>query len=631
MNYNKKYLKYKIKNKQSPFLLQSGGYNYNGWEIYVDCIVLDKKSDQINEDILKSIIDKKVVYEKDTIGNYTYIIININFDIIDVLVTDNNTNKTILITLNNSKNIQKLITAINMGSIEDIRIIVPNNIKRSDNIKNDFTAYNIAKEYYINHPNSKDWLILSYLKLGYEETFDELVKKSNYFNNNIMQFPTEATRIINIANNDNFKKDKITEQANNVRPLIHNSVLNLINKFIEYKKMNGSFIEQELYKNMNIEKFIDRLLIKRPLAFLGINDAYLLRNKNIIEGKDYNTPNIQKPFEKIGTPEEKNPFILKEYISYHEMQISSLISVAVPTYFINNGNRDNIGIPDTNHEETGIYIGVVGARFEKPKYMEYQHMIITNDQNTEVNGYGVNTQNLLLNIWANFYGLANFPTYNEVINKSNDVNFNKIYTQIGNIFLNNIVYKKRLALSILPFLEYANKQTTENNKVYCHVVGIGIGAWAINQKIQELLMYEEYVQICKTHNFNNISDINFAHFKYLAHLNNTIITTMSGNKIKILVSKRNPADKLIGDDKNKLLVAMYAWDGNAYPGNEYWRGSRSRINKYNNESVWLINRYENLTSSGDPAAACCSTITELQNPLINSACSAKNLYISSLQ
>ena len=73
--------------------------------------------------------------------------------------------------------------------------------------------------------------------------------------------------------------------------------------------------------------------------------------------------------------------------------------------------------------------------------------------------------------------------------------------------------------------------------------------------------------------------------------------------VQIHFSKRSPADPFDGPDR--LLVAMYAWDGDSFPGNEYWWGS--------------------LTASGDPAAACCSLTSELQNADINVAVSGSRL------
>ena len=68
-----------------------------------------------------------------------------------------------------------------------------------------------------------------------------------------------------------------------------------------------------------------------------------------------------------------------------------------------------------------------------------------------------------------------------------------------------------------------------------------------------------------------------------------------GNTL-IINSKNNPA-RLNEMKKGKLLVAMYAWDGNSFPGNEYWMNMT--------------------TASGDPAAASCSTIPLVHNTVIN--------------
>jgi hypothetical protein len=282
----------------------------------------------------------------------------------------------------------------------------------------------------------------------------------------------------------------------------------------------------------------------------------------------------------------------------------------VPTFFINDGSRtNNSSLQDpTAYEEKGIYVALVGARFEKKELMEWQHMIVTQAQNTRKNGFGLRKKRSsgLLALWERFYTVR-FATFTEA-RLDTSGRFIRIHE---NEFLDTLVYKKRMRMVIEPFLIEANRYgALRNKKVYVHAVGLGLGVWQISP-IQAKLMLEVYADILNLRHLPHIADLNFSWFAKQYH-------TCGGigdgerfknelNDIVIHFSTRNPAAKLTGHDSGKLLVAMYAWDANAMPGNEYWIGS--------------------LDASGDPAAACCSLIAELQNPLINPNIAQRSVFL----
>jgi len=433
-------------------------------------------------------------------------------------------------------------------------------------------------------------------------TFNNLVQKSQQFHAPL-SFPALSNRISVIAGADIKKQKEIMHQAADVRPIVHESVMHLIRDFLAHKKQYGSTAEKALYASMGDKAFIDRLLIKRPLMFMTENDQYRLRDGSKGAGG----------FEAIGTVGQVSPLILSEYLSYDEMQIAAFLGVSVPTFFINNGSRTNnaqLAVPCT-YEERGIYTGLAGARFEKPGLMEWQHMIVTTEQNSAENGYGdqpglSTAKAKLLNIWSRFYG-EKFPTFEQA-----QADTSGRYISLGdNRYLDGTIYKKRMRLVLDPFLVDANERgKRQHKKVYCHAVGLGLGVWQVSP-VQAQLILDVYADIIRSRNLSHIADIDFSWFpeQYttcggIGHLG---LFKTSHNAIVMHFSKRNPADLLVGADKNKLLVAMYAWDGNAYPGNEYWD--------------------KMFSASGDPAAACCSTISELQNPLINSAVSSHKLFV----
>jgi len=417
-------------------------------------------------------------------------------------------------------------------------------------------------------------------------TFEQLLENSEAFDKKT-PFPTSANRIKNIAKNKN-DKDEIIEQANSVRPIFDQSVIKLIEDFLEFKKQSGSTKEKALYASMDRWDFIDRLIEKRPLMFMTEFDQYLLRNGKSGSGG----------FDSLGTKNEKAPLLLEDYLSYDEMQIAAFIGISCPTFFINDGDRFNKAQPGKQgtFEPEGVYTGLVGARFEKPDRMEWQHMIITPKQK----------KTPLLSIWSDFYG-EGFATFKQAQKDKTGR-----YISVGyKKYLDTTIYKKRIRKVVEPFLVDAHKRGKEaKKKVYCHAVGLGLGVWQVSP-LQAKLMLDVYADILQERNLSHIADIDFswfpAQYQKCGGVGNLEVFETEHNSITIHFSKRNPAEKLVGDDAGKLLVAMYAWDGNAYPGNEYWD--------------------EMLTASGDPAAASCSTIPELQNPLINKISAKESLIV----
>jgi uncharacterized protein DUF4804 len=415
--------------------------------------------------------------------------------------------------------------------------------------------------------------------------YSELVERSRALP---YTFPTEANRIEGLAE----RAQEVEEHAAGVRPLVPADLLPLLEEFLELKRELGSPAEREVYAQLDVAGLITRLLHKRPLAFLNPQDSYLLRDGTRGAGG----------FERVGGPSERHPLSLSDLQSYDEMALSALIGVSVPTHFVNAGSRHNRAQPGPagSFEPRGVYVGLVGARFEKPERMEWQHLVVTAEQNTAAKGYGPEADlalpaTRLLRAWARFYGREYLPTYAEA---SADESERYLPTEVG--LLDTELYTRRIRASAELFLREADlRAEAAGTQAYVHAVGLGLGVWRVHAR-QLGLMVAAYADVLRSVSLPHLADLDFSWFSGVSScggVRHGEVLTAGETEVKIHFSQRDPAAKLEGPDAGKLLVAMYAWDSNSFPGNEYWLSS--------------------LSASGDPAAACCSTIPELQNPDLN--------------
>ncbi|KAI8117786.1 hypothetical protein CVS40_10393 [Lucilia cuprina] len=391
-------------------------------------------------------------------------------------------------------------------------------------------------------------------------------------------------------------------------------ITELHNPHINNEYVNGHPLEKQLYPQLSLTDFVQRLLNKRCVTFMGSDDYYLLMSGQ--KGTAINN------YVKVGTPEEKEPLIFKNVLSYDEAKLSAFLSVTSLTELINDGSRNNNGVIEKNVksiEREGVVVGIIGARFEKPMVMEYQDILITKEQNQEKRGYGFNAEKMNIaevngemkrlmeyrKLWKNFYESSDF-LYSQVPDN------NPRFTTLTVGEFDNVLMKKPLLLEGQARAEKLKKQA------YIHIVGIGLGVWKISGEQTKIFLecFNERVKYLMPQ-LNNIGALHFSWFhmtewRDLKHNGFIESKTHPSGGIRTFLSNRNPNEKLPEEFKDMLLVVSYAWDGNALPGNEFWVGS--------------------LSGSNDPSTACSTLISELHNPHINKEfVNGENLHIASVQ
>lgn len=369
------------------------------------------------------------------------------------------------------------------------------------------------------------------------------------------EMPTQANRISHLIKMGALNKTQADEINKSARVIIHPKLGILADRFLAYKREHGSPIEVQLYRDMPPVEFIQRLISQRPRVFMFSTDFTVTRAGERIE-------HGAEMWDHVGTPKEQRPLTLHDYLSYDEMAISSMLGVSSYTCFINNGSRGNEAevFQDSVFEREGIYIGLVGARFERRDRMEAAYIL---KQPTA----GIPK---LIYDWL-LEGESPLSPYSK---------------------FNSVVYKARMRITVHTLLIEANSRALERQKkAFIHFVGLGLGVWQFHESQAQLLVdtfLECIEKMTHAEQLNSVEMVDFAWFPQWIELR-----TIKSH-VTVQSTKRNPADPIPPDC---LLVATYAWDGNSWPGNEYWVGS--------------------LSASGDPAAACCSTIAQTHNPHFN--------------
>ncbi|XP_004933554.2 uncharacterized protein LOC101747151 [Bombyx mori] len=472
-------------------------------------------------------------------------------------------------------------------------------------------------------------------KTEFSDDIEDIINRSKNFS---IPFPIESVRL------DKLKKhrpiDRLKRNISGTYPIIHERILMLMTHFLLYKREFGSSIEKAFYKDMTIPELIDRLLLKRAVSFMGELDSYLLLSGE--SGED--------GWENVGTLQQRPPLLLENVLSYDEMKLSAFLFVSGPTECINDGSRHNSGVvKDDDIEQEAIIIGAIGPRFERTNRMDYEDIVISSTQNSEERGYGEHvTPTTCLHVlrhtytrdaslakhawrqlWAELYQVHSY-TYEELSARLAGAASDR-YVKLprGGAWFDNEVYYKRICILAETVLLEAEGRA-RGRSVFLNVVGCGLGVWKISPHqtdVYVLTFLERIRAMLDEEALDHITDVNFAYIRAsdnvtalftktneIENSTSTVKSLFVANKkhpkggVSVQLEDREPASRLHGRHRGKLLVLIYPWDGNAHPGNEFWLGS--------------------LTGSGDPAAACSTQVAELHNAHVNPRVAAANTRVA---